>query len=49
MGLENKRMYSLSFIKLVRAFEKVPRDRLWNILRERGASGTIGRLIQKIY
>ena len=39
----------LGFIDLVKAFDTVPRDKLWEILHERGISTKIVRLIQTIY
>lgn len=45
---EQKKVY-LAFIDLEKAFDKVPREKLWNILRERGVDGKIRRIIQKIY
>lgn len=45
---EDKTLY-LGFIDLEKAFDKVPRRKLWKILRNRGVSAKITRIIQTIY
>lgn len=45
---QQKKTY-LAFIDLEKAFDRVPREKLWNILENRGVEHKTIRIIQKIY
>ena len=48
-SIQQKKKVFLAFVDMEKAFDRVPRNILWEILKERGVRGKTLRIIQNIY
>ena len=46
---QEERIVYLAFIDLEKAFDMVPREKIWTILRERGVNNKLRRVMRNIY